>query len=181
MEDLVPHTAEVQQQHAERQRSPEFLAWLAASDSDLDRLVRDDVPALARLDDPWTVDGLRAIEHAVLDYFPNPRLDPNPEQRNQIDRLARGIGHVYTVTLEGFWVWAEPTPIPGKEAHYGPVVELPSAPVWVDPEGLLAHAADKRSGELIQTAYGHAMDNHLEWVAAGRPSHDAWLKIRAGL
>ncbi|MEV0685086.1 hypothetical protein AB0I35_14595 [Nocardia sp. NPDC050378] len=132
---------------AKQQRSPEFRAWLDREPEDLAQLVIL-VPALAELDDPWTVPGLAAIEDAAMARFPNPGPTATDEEMAYLALCARGIGHTYLHSFgPGKWVWVkilEGNPI-------GPALELPGHEFWFDPgESIRDIIFDRRPGWLAE-------------------------------
>ncbi|MFC9964366.1 hypothetical protein [Nocardia ignorata] len=115
---------------AKQQVSPEFRAWLDREVDDLARLLHV-VPRLAELDDPWTVDGLAAIEDAALVRFPNPGETVTDDEMAYLALCARGIGHTYLRAMGvGKWVWVQI--LDGNPI--GAALEFPGIGVYVDPE-----------------------------------------------
>jgi hypothetical protein len=145
-----PHTALERKRLARLQRSPEFRAWQARENDDLARLLTE-VPALAALDDPWTLDGLAIIEDTALQ-----RLDTDSEPTTDglalFSLLARGVGHTYLCVLgAGEWVWTRTVP----DTDPGPVLQLPELTDWIDPEESLGAALHYRErGWLAEQVAG---------------------------
>jgi hypothetical protein len=130
---------------AKQQRSPEFRTWQEREADDLARLL-DVVPGLAELDDPWTVDGLAAIENAGLERFPEPEPTCTDEEAAWFDLYARGIGHIYLRAMgEGKWVWVKLY----ESLPLKPALEFPGHTFWTDP-GLSIRSVvfDRRHGGL---------------------------------
>lgn len=132
---------------AKQQRSPEFRAWQEREAEDLAHLVSI-TPGLADLDDPWTVEGLAAIEHAAMERMPSPSATGTADEMAYLALCARGIGHTYLRTIgAGKWVWVqilEGNPI-------GPALELPGHVFWTDPgESIRDVIFDRRPGGLAE-------------------------------
>ncbi|MFD6400741.1 hypothetical protein [Nocardia sp. NPDC060249] len=132
---------------AKQQRSPEFQAWQAAESEDLARLISI-TPGLAELDDPWTVEGLAAIERAAMERMPIPSATATDDEMAYLALCARGIGHTYLRTIgAGKWVWVqilEGNPV-------GPALELPGHIFYIDPaESIRDVIFDRRPGWLAE-------------------------------
>ncbi|MEU3013380.1 hypothetical protein [Nocardia asteroides] len=145
-----PYTALERKRLARQQRSPAFRAWLDREDTDLARLLTD-VPGLADLADPWTLDGLAVIEDTALDQL-DIDGEPTAEQLGLFSLLARGIGHTYLRVLgAGTWVWAATVP----DTDPGPVLQLPEFTEWISPEESLAAVLHYRKrGSLAEQIAG---------------------------
>ncbi|WP_067573620.1 hypothetical protein [Nocardia acidivorans] len=179
MGDFVAHTEQWHHEQAERQRDPEFLAWLAAMDAELDRLVREDAPELGKLDSPWTAEGLQVIAQTALRQLPDFAAAPlagEPFERFQ--RFARGIGHIFRTCCDGQWKYAVTVSLPGEADRPVPVVEIASSPVWFDPQTMLAYVLFDHTDTILLDAFEHATTDHREWIAAGRPAPAEWLQLR---
>ncbi|MFC4374543.1 hypothetical protein ACFO5K_10560 [Nocardia halotolerans] len=142
-----PYTELELRRIARQQRSPEFQSWLAREPEDLARLITL-VPALAELDDPWTVPGLTAIEDAAMDRFPDPGPSATDEEMQYMALCARGIGHTYLRALGvGKWVWVQIY----RENPIGPALEVPGDMFYTDPgESIRDIIFDRRRGWLAE-------------------------------
>ncbi|MFI5502698.1 hypothetical protein ACIA5E_26880 [Nocardia asteroides] len=153
-----PYTALERKRLARQQRSPEFRAWLDREETDLARLLAE-VPGLADLADPWTLDGLALIEDTTL-----ARLDiegePTADDVELFSLFARGVGYTYLRVLgAGSWVWAATVP----SADPGPVLQLPECTEWVSPEESLAAALHYRTrGSLAEQVAG--IQSFQDWA-----------------
>ncbi|MEV0249697.1 hypothetical protein AB0H76_24055 [Nocardia sp. NPDC050712] len=170
MGEFVAYSPQELRQHALRQRDPEFTAWLAAMDEDLDRL-RDEAELGPR---PWGADRLPLLEQALLRHFPTGGLAPTAAQYALFERFARAIGHIFATSLDGTWVYATPIAAPGAMAH--PVVEVPPLPVWIDPGAFLGEALTRRTGAIFEAAYEVAATEHRRWTEAGSPDPEQWAR-----
>ncbi|MFD3463795.1 hypothetical protein ACFWVM_29115 [Nocardia fluminea] len=161
-DDLVPYSEAEQRQRAAWQTCPEFLDWLGAEPAELARLV-EETPGLAALDDPWTVPGLALIEQAAFTAFPQVTKSATSEQMALLDRMARGIGHIFLQAFgEGKWVWVQTL----YENPPGPALEIPKSPEWINPGSLLRGALRQRNGGVLADLLRRNIEAHREWLAS---------------
>ncbi|MCA2207687.1 hypothetical protein [Nocardia rosealba] len=140
---------------AKQQRSPEFRAWLDREPEDLAQLITL-VPALAELDDPWTVEGLARIEDAALAKFPNPGEKATDDEMAYLSLCARGIGHTYLRAMGvGKWVWVQIL----QGNPIGAALEFPGIGVYIDPEGSIRHVIFDREPHSL----ARQLDTLLTW------------------
>ncbi|MEU4322500.1 hypothetical protein ACFV24_32020 [Nocardia fluminea] len=141
---------------AKQQRSPEFRAWQQREAEDLADLIAI-TPGLAVLADPWTVEGLAAIECAAMDRMPTPSATATDDEIAYLALCARGIGHTYLRAIgAGKWVWVRIY----DENPLGPALELPGHTFWTDPgESIRDVIFDRRPGWLAEQLHGLA-----EWT-----------------
>ncbi|MFJ2834248.1 hypothetical protein ACIO52_02680 [Nocardia sp. NPDC087230] len=155
-DDTVPYTDAQHQQLADWQSSPEFGDWLADEPAELARLVAQ-TPGLADLEDPWSAEGLSFIEAAALVAFPDITGSASAEQRALLDRMSRGIGHVFLEAFgEGKWVWVQTL----FENPPGPALEIPHQPAWIEPETLLLLALSQRDGTTLARCLDQTLADH---------------------
>jgi hypothetical protein len=83
-------------------RDEGFAAWLAMNEY----LVEEDFLVFdidAMPDDPYTEDGLRVVEAAALERFPDVDSALAPENREAFDKFVRYLGTAFVQGLGGQW------------------------------------------------------------------------------
>lgn len=159
------------------QKVPEFHEWLAGMDSALARFFAEDAPAVGRLDDPWSAEGLRLAEEAARATFGDLRTALDPTNTTTRDRFGRFVGQVFCRRFEGEWVNA-----PDEPRGLHPMVREPYRLLLLDAHDLLGLAFVKGTKKIplhaegeLAWVYGNSVRDYNTWVADGRPSIQDWL------
>ncbi|WP_306365423.1 hypothetical protein [Nocardia sp. CC227C] len=165
---------------ADHDDDPEFQAWLARMDTDLDTLVRDDAPDLGRLPDPWTREGVQVIAQAAIRRFPTEEFAAaDPDRLDTLNRMWRGIGHVVATACEGRWVYRVPMLSEGKPEPAVPMVEIGAWSSWTfQPFPPLGFSISCGTDTPLLDAVDFTIGEFRAWEQAGRPDPESWFRRR---
>lgn len=145
------------QRRAERelaQRNPAWQAWLARADVELHRFTTTDVPALSRLTDPHSREGLQIAEDAAHDLFECTWSTFLPRLTEQ--DLADIPEHMVDIVMEYRWQSVREHP----ELH----VQLDIT----DEHGPLARRWERFVGETFRRAFEGTWLNAPAWTEGPR-------------
>ncbi|MFE7745348.1 hypothetical protein [Nocardia sp. NPDC057455] len=166
-------------EHERNQHAPEFLEWLAGGDAALATFFAENAPEIGALADPWTREGLRLLGANLRARFGDAlEALKDPANRETVDRYRRYLGEVYCRTVEAEW---RNVPSNGPGDPMWPVLAFSFRALYLDPRSQLYGAFRKSTKKLtvhpdgeIAWVYGNAVEDYVEWVAAGRLEGAVW-------
>ncbi|MFD4406986.1 hypothetical protein ACFWPH_29890 [Nocardia sp. NPDC058499] len=158
------------------QQDPEYLAWLEAMDSALDRFVTEDAPAVGKLDDPYTAEGLALCEHAVRDRFGRGQAIADPANAEMADRFTRYIGEVHRRATEAEWINTAHV----YEGHGSrPKIQFPFSEYAFNPRDQIGGAfrKDPQPPSELVWVLNNMIRDYTRWVGFGRPSAEEYRRL----
>ncbi|WP_280311700.1 hypothetical protein [Nocardia abscessus] len=169
------------EQHERNQHAPDYLAWLADTESALATFFTEDAPEIAALEDPWSREGLRLLGENMRARFGElPEQDPYAE-RDVTDRYRRYLGEVYCSTIESQW---HNVPDNGPGDPMWPVLTVPFQMLYLDPcdqlYGAFVKSTKKRTVHpdgMIAWVFGNLKEEYEDWVSAGKPDLESWEQL----
>ncbi len=171
--------AELAQQERDQQ-DPAWLEW-AAGISDRAARLAADIPGMPA--DPWTVEGLAAVEQYALTAFEDQDATLALENRALAEAIWSYLIELHVQTTEGR---ARNVPENGEIAglEFGPDGSDDYSALYLTPITLLTalFSRAKRAGftTFWVPIYERHVADYKKWVAAGRPSRADWVKQQEG-
>lgn len=165
------------QEFERAQHDPDYLAWLEAMDSELNRFLARDAPAVDALDQPYCEDGFALCEDAIRERFGTLQAVNDPANTELADRFTRFIGEVHRRATEARWV---------NTAHMDKEMTRPHPQLLFsfiefafDPPEQIRGAFVTKPQQPSQLVWvlGNNIDEYNRWVGFGRPSVDEFNSL----
>ncbi|MGV9680734.1 hypothetical protein ACWDSJ_36150 [Nocardia sp. NPDC003482] len=175
MGDLRPYTTAELEQIARDQQDPKWLEWVADElmEAQLRKFFTETVPNMP--ENPWSAEGLDRAESEILARFATMDDVDRPENRDVADQFTRFIGEVFRRNFEGGWY-----NVPGMSGErypdFGPVIRDEWTDAYLDTANLVTATVHRQWRDFLSGIFFNSQRTYQEWVAAGRPPMNEWLK-----
>ncbi len=166
--------AELEQRQRD-QEAPKWLEWVNPDlmNTQVSKLLTETIPDMP--DDPWSAAGLDRVEREILERFDTvPDVDTT-DNREIADQITRFIGEVFRRNFEG--EWCNVPDMGGKRyPDFGPVIQREWTDMYLGTANLVTATVDRQWGDYLSEIFVRNTESYEEWVQAGRPPLDEWIK-----